>query len=327
MATSSQQAPACYRSHARDVFRRALTLTALSVALTIAAPASAKGDPSGEPQASNDPRGGLVWSESWNRVRLWQYFTTPALVGASAFVALGTDFPDDGSESGVLFDGPIRDALVAGDRSGRDAARTVGDIAFRGMLAYPYLVDNLAVTWIGHGSPDVAWQMFMINTQSFGLTALLSLTPEHLIGRGRPSNEPCRRDDEYERFCNGSDEFASFPSGHTSIAATGAGLVCAHHEHLPLYGGGLGDTLACAGGVLFAATAGIARLVNDRHWATDVITGWVIGAASGYVVPKTLHYGWGGGGATEENASTGSMTALVPYAVPSGAGAAWIGAF
>jgi hypothetical protein len=34
-------------------------------------------------------------------------------------------------------------------------------------------------------------------------------------------------------------KFQSFISGHTLMAFTGAGLICAHHSHLPLYGGGV----------------------------------------------------------------------------------------
>jgi membrane-associated phospholipid phosphatase len=39
-----------------------------------------------------------------------------------------------------------------------------------------------------------------------------------------------------------------------------------------------------------ALATGTARIVNDRHWATDVTAGLIVGAAAGYVLPTLMHY-------------------------------------
>ena len=254
----------------------------------------------------------VEWQPHWTGFRGWQYGSVGVMLAGTIAISFATDFRDDGGTWDNEFDNWGRDSLVAGSRAGRDRARTLGDIGFRGLLAYPYLVDNLLVTWVGHGAEDVAGQMFLINTQSFALTTMLVIPPEKFIARARPSTEPCERDDEYERFCDGADEFGSFPSGHAAIAATGAGLTCVHHQHLPLYGGGIADGAACVAASGLALTTGVARLINDRHWASDVLLGTAAGAASGYLVPLWLHYG---AGATAGAFRTGPVHwALLPLA-------------
>jgi membrane-associated phospholipid phosphatase len=60
--------------------------------------------------------------------------------------------------------------------------------------------------------------------------------------------------------------------------------------NLPLYGGGPFDIMACAAAAALAVTTGVARIVNDRHWATDVTAGLLIGGLAGYGLPALLHY-------------------------------------
>ncbi len=93
-----------------------------------------------------------------------------------------------------------------------------------------------------------------------------------------------------------------------AAVTTVAGLTCAHHQHLPLYGGGFADLAPCLVMMGLAATTGVLRLVYDEHWASDIIVGWAAGAASGYVLPSVLHYGFG---ARPPEVHTGDLT-LVP---------------
>ena len=77
----------------------------------------------------------------------------------------------------------------------------------------------------------------------------------------------------------------SFFSGHATLAfalATSAGTVASmrHHRLAPVM---------WAAGMLLATTGGYLRIAADRHYATDVITGAVVGSAIGFSVPYFAH--------------------------------------
>ena len=71
---------------------------------------------------------------------------------------------------------------------------------------------------------------------------------------------------------------------------TAATLTCVHHSHLPLYGGGAGDTVAC--GVMLGAALmnGFGRVVTEKHYPSDLVVGFGVGAFAGWVLPELLHY-------------------------------------
>ncbi len=189
-----------------------------------------------------------------------------------------SNFFDDGVES------------LIGD-NGEDTRRwaaTISDGAWYGAMAYPF-VDTLLVPLILDGNPYVAWQMMAINVQSMALNGFITLLSIRASARSRPDHEQCTRRAEDPDDCPYAD-WKSFPSGHTSGAFTGAALVCAHHQALPLYGGGTWDTVACVGALTMAMGTAVTRVVADRHHAVDVVTGAAIGLASGWLLPWLLHY-------------------------------------
>jgi membrane-associated phospholipid phosphatase len=138
-----------------------------------------------------------------------------------------------------------------------------------------------------------------------------------VTGRARPSYADCKAGTSVDPLCN-AGAYASFPSGHTSAAMTGAGLICAHHGALPLYGGAW-DVAACAEGLTVATTVGVLRIMADRHYASDVLTGGAIGFFSGYGLPMLLHY---------RKSPIGEVVSRddIKVAIAPGAGAAAIGA-
>jgi membrane-associated phospholipid phosphatase len=259
---------------------RQMRLPALVALLIAGAPNSA---------ARADASERVAWQEHWPRVHEIEYVATGVFGLGSLTIVLAFDQRSSGLNGGVLHDDAVRGVLRLRSRAARDAARTVGDATYHVMLAYPFL-DALVTAWAVHGSADVAWQMFAIDAEAMALAGFLSLLTDHAIGRARPSHHPCQRDSQYEQFCNTSDEFGSFVSGHSAIAAAGAGLTCAHHLNMPLYGGGPPDVVACGAAIGMAAATGIARIANDRHWMTDVAAALLMGGLIGFGVPSLLHY-------------------------------------
>jgi membrane-associated phospholipid phosphatase len=241
--------------------------------------------------AQGDPEPGLRWAPH-RRVGLPEYATTLAAPVLLRFAQYALPSPDSarlGSRP-VLFDEDVRSALVLGSRGARDDANRFSDVAWLSSMAYPY-VDALLIAWVYRGSPDVAWQMTVISTQAFAITALITELSIHHLTRDRPGQEQCAMDPDYAPTCSGDSSFHSFPSGHTAGGFVGAGLACAHHLNLPLYGGGAPDVAACGLALTWASANAVARLMSDRHWASDVIVGAGIGLGLGWLMPQLLYYG------------------------------------
>jgi membrane-associated phospholipid phosphatase len=211
------------------------------------------------------------------------------LLTSTVVLTLAVDPRTHGGHGGVLYDSAIRNLLRAHTRAGRDRTRIVGDLGYRTLLLYP-LLDVLITPLAVHGNGEVAWQMFAMDLEALSVAGFVGVITDHFIGRARPSYEPCQRDGHYEAFCHEKDEFSSLVSGHSAIAAAGAGLTCAHHLNLPLYGGGVFDVGSCVAASALALTTGLARIANDRHWASDVTVGLLVGGLAGYGLPALLHH-------------------------------------
>jgi membrane-associated phospholipid phosphatase len=100
-----------------------------------------------------------------------------------------------------------------------------------------------------------------------------------------------QRPDIHAKVVNGepyepaSGDNLSFFSGHATLAfalATSAGTVASmrHHRWAPLM---------WASGMIFASTGAYLRVAADRHYATDVLTGALVGGAVGFSVPYLFH--------------------------------------
>jgi membrane-associated phospholipid phosphatase len=246
----------------------------------------------------------VKWSEDWPRVRLVEGANIVALtVGSLAINELWTPPRHAGWKGGILFDDWVRKGLRGSSPKAQKTAADVSDILYKGAVLAPYIVDVYFVTLGIHQSSDVAIQMLLINLQALGIAGVATLAAEHAIGRARPYTQDCGPDGTVRTSsgelllngCGTDGDFQSFYSGHAAATAAGAGLTCVHHQHLPLYGGGVADLVPCVFMIGVSATTGVARLIADRHWASDVLLGWGVGAFSGYVLPSLLHYGFGGG--------------------------------
>lgn len=249
------------------------------------------------------------WRPEWKRFQPVEYALTGALVaGTAAFIVFGKD-GEPNWHGPILFDEAARNELRASTPEGRRTAQTLGDAFYYGGLAYPFVVDVLAVTLIGHGKPDVAAQMTLIDAEAFAITGFLSFLSNATIRRERPYVRECGpgKPDQVFPDCEKPGHGEGFFSGHTGIAFTGAALTCSHHANLPLYGeSGIGGTITCITMLAGATVGGVARVYADKHYLTDVVTGAGIGLASGLIVPW-LHYRGGGKDAGETTAKRSDL--------------------
>lgn len=186
------------------------------------------------------------------------------------------------------FDGAAGTTLRAGSGKARERAQWWSNRLheanfFLGMMEAP-------IAAAAHGEPRMAHEMAMMNAEAFAAAGLVQLSLSRLAGRARPFVAHCREAKDEEFPCKEGGATLSFLSGHAMTSFVSAGLTCAHHSRLPLYGGGVGDVAACLFMISSAATTGILRIVADKHYASDVVIGSILGAAFGYGLPMLLHY-------------------------------------
>lgn len=103
-----------------------------------------------------------------------------------------------------------------------------------------------------HNLKDMAIIYALSNVLETGIV----FTTKNVVGRRRP---------------DGSDN-ASFPSGHTSTAFVAAEFL--HQEYKDK------SVWISVGGYAMASFVGVARIYNDKHWLSDVVTGAGVGILS-----------------------------------------------
>jgi len=104
------------------------------------------------------------------------------------------------------------------------------------------------------------WQALGYTAAAHGAVSALTLVTKFITGRVRPDGKDTN----------------SFFSGHTSAAATGAGLMCLQTSRL------------CVPSIALAALTGYLRVAGDRHFPSDVLVGFGVGFAGGYYIPTLM---------------------------------------
>jgi membrane-associated phospholipid phosphatase len=128
---------------------------------------------------------------------------------------------------------------------------------------------------------DKLAQVGLYGTEELVVGALTGTLLKDTFGRARPfvdTTGPNPDDWQLLRGFHGGESYRSFPSGHSTAAFAAAAAVSAETSRWwpELTYFGIGPILY--GG---AAAVGLSRMYNNRHWASDVITGAMIGTFAG----------------------------------------------
>lgn len=234
----------------------------------------------------------LLWQSRWRKFSVAEGVIT----GASLATALGSLFvpvrPTAWNQPGFLFDEPARNAVRVRSEGWRLNVRDTSDVLLSLSTMYPFLVDSLMVAWWHRGSATVATQMALMNAEAMAIGAGVQGVVSALFSRERPFGRDCDEESRVgsTRDCQSYNRYRSFFSGHSSQAFVGAMLTCAHHANIPLYGSVAADRTACVTHIAVAATVATMRVLADVHYASDVITGAIVGSGVGLAVPYLLHY-------------------------------------
>jgi membrane-associated phospholipid phosphatase len=255
----------------------------------------------------------------------WSRFTPLDLVvtgvGAGATLAMAI-IPPRGTHvsGGVLFDDAVRGALRAESLQTRYIFRDASDVGVSLMVTWPFIADSLVSAWWYRGSRDFAEQMALINLQALSVSGAVQGITNVLVARERPYGDTCGTNElpSNAHDCEGSSRYRSFFSGHSAFSFTSAALICMDHMKHELLGAPW-DALSCAGGYAVAATTATFRVVSDVHFATDALSGALIGTLIGYGIPL-LHY-------SHVNLGTVQTGGVRMQIIPTGAGAGVVGTF
>ena len=230
----------------------------------------------------------LIWK--------WPTFGTADYVVsiAGAAVTLSTAIVKPRSKhslsGGLWFDNSVRDALRVRTVSGRYIFRDASDVGLSLAVSWPFVGDALTAAWWYRGSREAAQEMALIDLETLAVSGALQGATNVFVSRERPYGRNCGSSQlpSDSLDCTGSIHYRSFFSGHSAFSFTGAALICIHHFENELIGAPW-DALSCVGGYAVAATTATFRVVSDVHYASDVLTGALMGTLVGYGVPL-LHY-------------------------------------
>lgn len=158
-------------------------------------------------------------------------------------------------------------------------ARELSDAGLFTLALTPFAVsaastalDGRAVEHFGEDS--------LVSAQTLAVVALTTQILKNAVRRPRPLSYS-ERFDVVERHAAGAR--LSFPSGHTSLAFSGASVTAVLFARR--YPGEWGGVVASVGAYLVAATVGLFRILGAKHFVSDVLAGAALGTALGLIVP------------------------------------------
>jgi membrane-associated phospholipid phosphatase len=177
----------------------------------------------------------------------------------------------------------LQDSLAQAHRFFRNASRSVAYVADPGSIV-------IGVSLYGIGRL-AHWRtvadLGVHGTEAVMLSGTVAGLIKGVVGRARPyvSIDTNPHDFSFLRGFRGGGGYASFPSGHTTVAFAAASVVTSELQRWrprsvwfvapAMYGG--------------ATLVGLSRMYNNAHWASDVAVGAAIGTFSGIKVVRYTH--------------------------------------
>lgn len=179
------------------------------------------------------------------------------------------------------FDAGVRNTLRWNDHG--ETAASISDVM--GFLVVPTLALGLPALVAPRDRPtESAFVDGMVVIEAAIVAAGLNQVGKFIAGRERPFVHAMPEADK-GKTSRPNDNNVSFFSGHTTLTfalATAAGTVSSMHKrpYAPLVWGT---------GLSLAAGTGYLRIAADKHYATDVLVGMIVGSAVGVGLPLAFH--------------------------------------
>ena len=178
------------------------------------------------------------------------------------------------------FDSSVRDALKWHGTRAADITSYVTALGVQPLIVFG--LDALAAH--GEAAPGAVWVDALVISESVSIAMAMNQTVKFIVGRERPFVHALPEADK-PHTAQPSDNNLSFYSGHATFAfalATAGGTVASMRRYrLAPWIWGAELTLATATAYL--------RVAADRHYATDVTVGAILGSLTGFAVPTYFH--------------------------------------
>jgi membrane-associated phospholipid phosphatase len=215
-------------------------------------------------------------------VGVWDIVASAGLIGGLSIVQFGVPAPTQGKWAGNGFDDWVRGGLRLSSEEGRKTASTTSDVFVYALSAFP-LINATLVAGAEHERWDIAWRLVVLDAETLLTATFAAVSLQHLTARERPFVQECATNPNLQD-CQTGSKYQSFPSGHTTLVFAAVALECFHHGYLDTTHTGWGAA-ACPTTVVVATLTGVLRIMADRHWATDVLAGAVLGGTIGLAIP------------------------------------------
>ncbi len=197
------------------------------------------------------------------------YFIAAAEMGLFLYTQYGmhTNAPENLSEKRPnFFDVKMRNILRWGDNG--KIAGNCSDI-----FLYGFFVGSIPISPLL--SKNNYMDLLLTNLEVLSINGLVTNMVKHKVKRQRPYSF-------YDTFPDNEDSYRSFFSGHTSTAfAIGTSTALSLTRNTEL-----NERLIWGSFITPAILTGYLRIAADKHFATDVIAGGIIGSLVGSLVNK-----------------------------------------
>jgi len=178
------------------------------------------------------------------------------------------------------FDSSVRDALKWSDTGTANLVSYIVPLGVEPLAVFA--LDVIAAREAG--APRAAWVDALLISESVAIAMVMNQTVKFIVGRERPFVHALPEADK-PHTAHPSDNNVSFYSGHATFAfalAVSGGTVASMRRYR------LAPWIWGAGLSLGVATAYL-RVAADRHYASDVTVGALLGSATGFAVPYLFH--------------------------------------
>lgn len=179
------------------------------------------------------------------------------------------------------FDSSVRDALRWNNTGAADTISYVVPLGVEPLVVFG--LDALAAHR-DHAPSGTAWVDALLISEATAIAMAMNQVVKFIVGRERPFVHALP-EAEKPLTAHPSDNNLSFYSGHATfafaLAASGGTIASMRGYRLAPWIWGAGMALA-------AATAYL-RIAADRHYASDVTVGAIVGSATGVGVPRLFH--------------------------------------